>query len=196
MNIGRWHPRFVPLSLALLAHILLIGAILRATESGTQAYRETRGRALEAASAVDLVRVSIGTHRLGLSVPPRRSIRLPPLEQPDFHPIKLKNEHSFQWGVEGKPITAAAAAARPGHTVHCEIHIHQDPQGQVQAVNLGPCTENSAWQRALLHAIVRGARMTAPRQNGLRAPEVTLTVDTNRISPVLVARILSNRESR
>src|SRR6185437_7723823 len=91
---------------------------------------------------------------------------------------------------DGQAATAAPhpAAGRTGR--YCEVHIHQSPQGRLQAVDFGECTGDVVWQRTLLETIERAARLLDPAP-GAHFPAVrTFTVRANGLSAVVLAQQL------
>lgn len=73
----------------------------------------------------------------------------------------------------------------------CEVHVHQGRAGDVQAVDLGECTGDEAWQRSLLRSIQQAARLISPTEAGEFPPVRTLYMDTHSPSPEVLARQLS-----
>lgn len=92
----------------------------------------------------------------------------------------------------GATATPPPVAGRTG--LYCEVHIHQSPQGRVQAIDFGECTGDSVWQRTLLRTIEQAAQLLDPTP-GAQFPSVrTLTVKTNSLSAVMLAQQLSSVE--
>jgi hypothetical protein len=74
---------------------------------------------------------------------------------------------------------------------HCEVHVHQDVHGAVQAVDFGECTPDDAWQKAILQAIQRSAALMKPSALGAFPPVRTFRFETEAISTTALARELS-----
>lgn len=79
--------------------------------------------------------------------------------------------------------------------VHCEIHIHQNPKGRVQAIDFGECTADLVWQHTLMMRIERAADLVAPAPGATFPPVRTLIVNTNHLSAVILAQQLSSADS-
>lgn len=75
--------------------------------------------------------------------------------------------------------------------IRCEVHIHQSPHGQVQAIDFGACSGDAEWQRSLMQSIERAADLVQPSAEVSFPPVRTLTVSTNSLSPALLAQQLS-----
>lgn len=184
--------RLVPLTTVLLVHALIIGAMLSALRVGSFSARAVHEAQLERASQVSAVQAFISVcptcNSAEVSDAP---LNLSTSFRPDLKPLRVLPFPKPQWGAKaGGPLLSAAFS--PGiAAVRCEVHIHQDARGHVQAIDLGPCTENAAWQHALLHEIIQAAALATP-SSATRPPELTLTLNTNRISAVLLARVLSD----
>jgi hypothetical protein len=86
----------------------------------------------------------------------------------------------------------APTAGRTG--LHCEVHIHQSPRGRIQAIDFGECTGDAVWQHTLLRTIERAAQLVAPAPDARFPPVRTLTVNTDNLSPILLAQQLSSVE--
>jgi hypothetical protein len=184
--------RLVPLAIALFLHALIIGAMLSTLRVGTFSVSAVHDAQLERASQVPAVQTFIAVCPNCRSAKASHSpLELPSSLRPDLKRLRVFSLVEPHWGMKGRG-GLQSAASRPGLAgVRCEVHIHQDTQGQVQAIDLGPCTESAAWQHALLRRIIRAAALATPYP-GNRAPELTLTLNTNRISTLLLARVLSD----
>lgn len=186
-------PRFMALMAAILVHAAFLVALLSALQVGTSAMRAPPNALLERASPVSAVPAVIflvlHRHAAELSDEP---LNLPGFVNPNLEPIPIALPlPDTGWGIENATSVPRSAVSHPGTVgVRCEVHIHQDAQGHVQAIDLGACTENAAWQRALLRAIAQAASTATPSP-AARPPELTLTLDTNRISPPALAHLLS-----
>lgn len=184
--------RLVSLGTALVAHALVIVAMLSALHVGTSSRQVVRDGQLERASPVSVVEAFI------LSCPDCRSAEiiaqnptLPSSLRPHLKPVRMSLFPILQWGAESSR-TLLSATSRLGIAgVRCEVHIHQDAHGHIQAVDLGPCTENAVWQQTLLRRIMQAAALTTPSTDP-HFPELTLTLSTNRISVAVLARVLSD----
>ena len=75
--------------------------------------------------------------------------------------------------------------------VLCEVHVHQSQFGQVQSVDFGECTGDSAWQRSLLSSIARAARLLSRHDDVVFPPVRTMILDTAVPSPEMLAQQLS-----
>jgi hypothetical protein len=187
-------PRFGPLAIALLMHGIFLAVMVPEQWVGTFSARTTLNASLERASLVSAI------HAIILITPnpiaaelSNEPTKLLGSSNPDLKPIYVARPPSeAEWRIEtGPSVPQGASASRPGTLgVRCEVHIHQDTQGHVQAIDLGRCTENAGWQRELLRSIVQAASMVTASSRA-RPPELTLTLTTNRISPPVLAHLLS-----
>lgn len=184
--------RIVPLATALLVHALVIAAMLSTLQVG--AFGESRWREAE------LERTSPGAtealiftcsncdsaERGDKSLPLRSSFR------PDLKLLRVSMPQAEVRRDAPSPLGPSPRAASHSGVLdtRCEVHIHQDLEGHVQAIDFGPCTENTAWQHTLLRRIIEAAALASPSLTS-RPPELTLTLNTNRISAPLLARVLS-----
>jgi hypothetical protein len=64
----------------------------------------------------------------------------------------------------------------------------------VQAIDFGECTGDIVWQHTLLQTIERAAQLVVPAADAQFPPVRTLTVSTNKLSPVMLAEQLSSTE--
>jgi len=186
--------RIVPLAAALVVHAVVVGAMLSALQAGTISVRAVRDGQLERASPVPMVQAIISGCPNCRSVDSSgEPLALPAPFRADRFQLRVPLPlFDVQWGTRPQSSPPLSAASRPGiGSARCEVHIHQDRQGRVQAIDLGQCTENAAWQTALLQSLILAAARVTP-SSGVRAPELTLTLNTNRISAVLLARLLSD----
>lgn len=186
-------PRLIPLTITLLAHALVVGAMLSAFQVGAFPMRATPNAVLERASPVlGHVLVFIAPNRLAAALS-SEPLNPPGFVGPALEPISTRVPFPEPGlDVDAGSIVPQSLPARPGTAgVHCEVHIHQDAQGRVQAIDLGACTEDAAWQRTLLSAVARAAALATP-SSAVHSPELTLTLNTNHISPVALAHVLSD----
>jgi hypothetical protein len=188
--------RLVPLATVVIVHALIIGTMLSALQVGSSSARAIHEAQLESASETLTVQafISICSH-CDSAAASDAPLGLPTSFRPDLKP---HNVFPFPKPQSGTKIAGyrPSAASRPGIApVRCEVHIHQNAQGDVQAIDLGPCTENAAWQNALLRTIMQAAALATP-SSATRPPELTLTLNTNRISADLLARVLSDPATR
>lgn len=185
--------RLVPLVTALSVHALVVGAMLSALQVGTFSMQAARDGQLERASPFSMVEAFISscTNCRSTEPTPGEALALTNSLRPHLKVLRMSSLSEPQWGTDaGRKLLNAAS--RPGIAgVRCEVHIHQNAYGHIQAVDLGPCTENAAWQQTLLRRIIQAAALTTPSPV-LHRPELTLTLNTNRISAALLARVMSD----
>jgi len=86
----------------------------------------------------------------------------------------------------------APSAGRTG--LRCEVHIHQSLAGRVQAIDFGECIGDRIWQHTLLQTLERAAQLIQPTSDAQFPPVRTLTIDTDNLSPVVLAQQLSSTE--
>lgn len=90
---------------------------------------------------------------------------------------------------------ATPEASKPGERgIRCEVHVHQSPQGRVEAIDFGTCTGDTAWQRSLIQSLQRAAELITPRAGNPFPPVRTFNLDTASISPLVLAQELSIAE--
>lgn len=181
------------LTTAILVHAAFLGTLLSALQIGTFAMHAVPSAQLERSSPVLAVQAVIFLAPSHLTAAlANENLRLPLLVNPDLEPIPMALPRpETGWSTDGELSVPQSAVSHPGTAgVRCEVHIHQDEQGHVQAIDLGACTENAAWQRTLLYAIAQAASMATPSP-ATHPPELTLTLDTNSISPPVLAHLLS-----
>jgi hypothetical protein len=75
--------------------------------------------------------------------------------------------------------------------IQCEVHIHQSPRGEIQAIDFGRCLGDTQWQHSLMAAIERAAGLIHPSSTASFPAVRTLTVMTDSPSSDLLARQLS-----
>jgi hypothetical protein len=184
--------RLVPLAAALLVHALVIGAMLSTLRVGTISMSAVHHAQLERASQVLAVQAFITVcPNCRQAETSHSELNLPGAFHPDLKRLRVFPAVEPQWGASSRGGLRSAASQAGLAGVRCEVHIHQDAHGHLQAIDLGPCTESATWQHALLRRIIQAAALAVPSPVN-RAPELTLTVNTNRISTVLLARVLSD----
>jgi hypothetical protein len=93
---------------------------------------------------------------------------------------------------EEKPEKIVIAVPQEGDLRRsCEVHVHQNPHGAVQAVDFGECTPDDAWQKTILLAIQRSTALMKPSPLGVFPPVRTFRFESDAISTITLAEQLS-----
>lgn len=187
--------RLVPLAIVLSLHALIVAAMLSALRVGVFSVRPARRAQLETVSPPATVQVFIATcPRCRAAETSGEPLESPTTSAPALERLQVESAPSeAQWDTDvgsSPPLRTTSRAGIAG--VRCEVHIHQNARGRVQAIDFGSCTEDAAWQHALLRTIIQAATLATP-SSAAYPPELTLTLTTNRLSAVLLARALSDR---
>jgi hypothetical protein len=199
-GVGRsygWTRRIAAFSAAATLHSLLIlllllqrphtGVLSRPTQDGHSSVTEPALTLVLLAPDCDAVCMR---HRSQPPVTLRENLAAPRIaladvEIPDVlllsRPRDLLNERP----------TAAQSDAHGSVVFHCEVHFHQNPQGQVQAIDFGTCTGDAAWQHSLIETLQRAAQLVSAREGASFPPVRTLVFDTDALSPDLLAEQLA-----
>jgi len=114
------------------------------------------------------------------------------LAHPVLREIRFEWSDPVQLPVEAdeSKATSSSAVASGIVPVHCEIHIHQRRDGQVQAIDFGVCTGDAVWQQQLLKNLQRAAGLVVVHSGNATPPVRTLILDTNTLSPEILAEQL------
>jgi hypothetical protein len=105
--------------------------------------------------------------------------------------IPSPSEISLPPMAEGAAVAAEEPILAGRQQIQCEVHIHQSPTGQIQAIDFGRCLGDEQWQHALMRAIEHAANLIQPSAGATFPAVRTLTVMTDAPSATLLARQLS-----
>jgi hypothetical protein len=178
-----------------LLHATVISALLQKLPFGVHMLTYAKGHSPEELRPPRAVIVSLesfaGPHGLRGRAPFKAtadvSLQPVPIEVAEPDPIPLPSEHSAD--------SMKTHVLFGSVQIRCEVHVHQSLQGQVQAIDFGACTGDAEWQRTLIQSIERAAELVEPTPGVSFPPVRTFTVETDSLSPVLLARQLSTDDS-
>jgi hypothetical protein len=188
---ARWQPRLLACITALVWQGLIIAALTSGTRPGAPLARKP-----DAHSAISLPQQSVIQDVAILpSISPIAEPKRP-LDSPDI--VSASNvrapkvaisqaDEALAAGTDlavAPPFMPAVAGDLP---IRCEVHIHQDSRGQVQAIDFGACNGDQHWQRSLLDRLQQAAGLVRPKQGASVAPVKTLVFEDDSISPEILA---------
>jgi hypothetical protein len=195
----RWRVRVAAVSAAVALHALLFVPLLLKPPPGTWAppLRDAR-TAAQFRLAQTLVNTSIWLPDDINSSPQNR----PSFREPDLAEVSLKSIRADLSPsvlqipeTDASPDVPPSAAAISGQIgLRCEVHVHQGPRGQVQAIDFGECNGDAAWQRSLIQALQSAVELVSPTSDVVFKPVRTFIFSTDSISADVLAKQLSVAE--
>jgi hypothetical protein len=171
-------------------HAFLIGLVTYYPTVGvSSAFRKDAHFTLPRAKPDALVNVTVLRERgkqqpITLSKPELAPIRVT-FDGPELSPVELSADDPVT------DVPSAAPALAGAVRIQCEVQIHQSQAGEVQSIVFGKCGGDYLWQRALIEAIQRSAKLISTSPEANFPPVRTITFDTESISPTALARELS-----
>jgi hypothetical protein len=194
MEQGQLRVRVAVLCATVLLHVTVVAAFLQKVPLGARVLVYSHGHSSERPQSPQTVTVSLASlvgpkelhRRPSFGAAADVSLQSVPIEF-DKMALILPNEDAAD-AVDAGTLLGSVE-------IRCEVHIHQSPQGQVQAFDFGACTGDAEWQRSLIRLIERAAELVQPTAGVLFPPVRTFTVATASLSPLLLARQLSSVDS-
>jgi hypothetical protein len=187
---SRWPARLAGFGAALVSHAVIIAALIIGARPGAPVLWQPAAHAVDLSPRQEIIadvsmplstnsslNRSRSVRNIGTSV---YAMRPPSLVAPSVDEALLA-EPAVPVGTE--PLIPATGNS----PIRCEVHIHQDARGRVQAIDFGLCTGDQSWQRNLLERLQQAARLVRPNEGTGIAPVRTLVVDTDSISPEILA---------
>jgi hypothetical protein len=195
MEQSRLRSRVAVLCATALLHATVIAALLHKLPFGVHMLAHSNGHSTEELRLPRAVIVSLEylagpdglRGRAPLNATTHISLQPVPIEVAELGPIPLPSEQSADPMSTHAPLGSVQ--------IRCEVHVHQSLHGQVQAIDFGACTGDAEWQRTLIQSIERAAELVEPTPGVSFPPVRTFTVETDSLSPVLLARQLSTDDS-
>jgi len=181
-------------SITALIHLAFLSAFLANIKVGLPVLLNPDAHPSDRAAPIIAYIVSSSTSEAsmaGSSLPTLEAKQLAPVLQ-KFDVPTPKPEWTDEDDSSAQSAQPAPSAGRTG--LRCEVHIHQSLTGQVQAIDFGACTGDRVWQHTLLQTIERAAQLVEPTPDAPFPPVRTLTVGTDNLSAVILARQLSSIE--
>jgi hypothetical protein len=188
---GRWQPRVVACVTALVWQGLIIAALISGVRPGAPLIWKP-----DAHSAVPLPQQSVVQEVAILPSMSTNAEPTPPLSGPAVvrdsavRALGLAVSQAEEALVAGTDLNVAAPpmpAVTGDLPIRCEVHIHQNSRGQVQAIDFGVCTGDQVWQRSLLDRLQQAAGLVHPKEGASRAPVKTIVFGSDSISPEILA---------
>jgi hypothetical protein len=194
-----WHSRLLAASAALAWQVLIFVALLSSARPGVPLVWKP-----DAHSAVPLPQQALIQYVAILpsssaTAQPKRQLSGPAsVPKPAARPLKLADSQTEDAHATRTALNAAVSptpAVAGDLRIRCEVHIHQDSRGQVQAIDFGACSGDEHWQHNLLDVLQQAAALIRPREGAGVAPVKTMIFDTDAISPAMLATQLMERVS-
>jgi len=186
--------RAATFSIAALVHLIFLSAFLAKIRVGLPVLLHPDAHPSDRATPIIAYIVSSstnGTRMVGSSPLTLEANQLAPVSQKFDVPTPTPDWPNED-NASGPTTQPAPSAGQTG--LRCEVHIHQSPTGQVQAIDFGQCTGDRLWQHTLLQTIERAAQLVEPIPDASFPPVRTLTVGTDNLSAVILAQQLSSTE--
>ena len=191
MTKGRWQPRALAVIMALVWQVLILAALdLGARPGAPLVWQPDAHSAISLPKESIIEDVAITTSANSVSRTARDLNASATVNDSTDRALK----HAIARADRALAKDAGVAVAVPplpavtgDLPIRCEVHIHQDGRGQVQAIDFGVCTGDEAWQRDLLDRLEQAARLLRPSEGASVAPVTTLVFDTDSISPEILA---------
>ena len=180
--------------IAALIHLIFLSAFLANIKVGLPVLLHPDAHPSDRATpmiAYILSSTASGAKQMSSSLPTLKAQQLAPLSQKLDIPTPSPN---WPDETDSSPQIAQPASSVGRTGLRCEVHIHQNLTGQVQAIDFGECTGDRIWQHTLLQTIERAAQLVAPSLDTPFPPVRTLTVGTDNLSAVILAQQLSSAE--
>jgi hypothetical protein len=192
---GKWKARCAGLMAALVWHAVIIAALFLGARSGTSVLWKPDAHSADLLPPRSVItEVEIPLSRTSGTNQRRAPSGQVAQSKSAVHSLRLaeaQSENELRTTSESTVDAVSLPAVTGDVRIRCEVHIHQDVHGQVQAIDFGVCTGDQLWQRNLLEQLQQAARLIRPTENAVLAPVRTLLVDSDTIAPAILAAQLT-----